>query len=280
MKWALLAVAVFVCAMALFAAVPRPSLLRMADAVEHARDALVDAIGGIAGWEGEQVGGAGNGVGKGNAAAFDAELSGRARVIDGDTIEVAGARVRLHGVDAPESEQSCRARGGRWPCGQQATQALSGQIDGRTVACEHRDQDRYGRIVAVCRRGGRDVNGWLVGEGWALAYRRYSRAYVGEESAARAARKGVWRGEFVAPWDWRRGKRLAVPGREDQRRTAGNSRSRCNIKGNISYNGGRRIYHMPGDRYYSRTRISSSRGERWFCSEAEARAAGWRRARR
>ena len=145
------------------------------------------------------MGGVGNGVGKGNAAAFDAEPSGRARVIDGDTIEVAGGRVRLHGVDAPESEQSCRAGGGRWPCGQRATQALSGQIDGRTVACEHRDQDRYGRIVAVCRRGGRDVNGWLVGEGWALAYRRYSRAYVDEESAARAARKGVWRGEFVAP---------------------------------------------------------------------------------
>ena len=191
-------------------------------------------------------------------------LSGRPRVVDGDTIDVGGARVRLHGIDAPESGQSCVAQGARWPCGRRATRALAGRVGGRTVVCEERDRDRYGRIVAVCRQGGRDINAWLVAEGWALAYRRYSREYVDEESTARAARKGVWRGEFVAPWDWRRGKRL-----QDAARTTGPApkaaSKRCNIKGNISHNSGRRIYHMPGDRDYARTRISPSRGERWFC---------------
>ena len=210
---------------------------------------------------------------------FRADLSGRARIIDGDTIELDTARVRLHGVDAPESGQSCVAQGARWPCGRRATRALSGRLGGRTVVCEERDRDRYGRIVAVCRQGGRDINAWLVAEGWALAYRRYSREYVDEESTARAARKGIWRGEFVAPWDWRRGERLQGAARQNRPAEQATSK-RCNIKGNISHNSGRRIYHMPGDRDYARTRISPSRGERWFCTEAEARAAGWRRAGR
>ena len=136
--------------------------------------------------------------------------------------------------------------------------------------------------VAVCRREGLDVNAWLVANGWAMAYRRHSRAYVEVESAAKAARRGVWRGDFVAPWDWRQAERLhrAVP--EPRRVTAATERQigsgRCDIKGNISHNSGKRLYHMPGDRDYARTRISSARGERWFCSEAEARSAGWRRA--
>ena len=218
-------------------------------------------------------------AGNGAAATFAADLSGWARVIDGDTIEVGGARVRLHGVDAPESGQSCLANGQRWPCGQRATRALDRHIGGRSVACEERDRDRYGRVVAVCRHAGRDVNAWLVAQGWALAYRRYSGAYVDGEEAARAARRGVWRGEFVVPWDWRRGERLGTRNRGTPR-TDKDTRGGCNIKGNISYNSGRRIYHMPGERGYARTRINPSRGERWFCSEAEARAAGWRRAGR
>ena len=85
---------------------------------------------------------------------------------------------------------------------------LVGRIDGESVACEERDRDRYGRVVAVCRHRAQDVNAWLVREGWALAYRRYSTAYVGEQADAKAAKRGVWRGEFVPPWDWRRGDRL------------------------------------------------------------------------
>lgn len=122
-----------------------------------------------------------------------------------------------------------------------------------------------------------DINAWLVREGWALAYRRYSRAYVDEELAAKVARRGIWRGEFIRPWDWRRGERLQTADR-DARHVSSRDRGACNIKGNISRNSGRRIYHVPGDPDYAHTRISTSHGERWFCTESEARAAGWRRA--
>ncbi len=209
-------------------------------------------------------------------------LSGRARTVDGDTLKVNGARVRLHGIDAPESAQTCIADGRRWRCGQRAASALAQRISGRSVACKERARDAYGRMVAVCRAGGKDLNAWLVSQGWALAYRRYSLDYVDEEASARTARRGVWRGRFVEPWDWRAGVRLdstRAPVQQHRGRTARPGASRCRIKGNISRKGAR-IYHVPGGRYYESTRISPSKGERWFCTEAEARAAGWRRARR
>ena len=136
------------------------------------------------------------------------DISGRARVIDGDTIDIDGSRVRLYGIDAPESQQTCRAEGHRWACGEQATRALADRIGGQTVHCEERDRDSFGRIVAVCQLAGRDLNAWLVAQGWAMAYRQFSEAYVVEEAAAEAAGRGIWRGQFVAPWDWRRGVRL------------------------------------------------------------------------
>ena len=105
--------------------------------------------------------------------------------------------------------------------------------------------------------------------GWAQAYRRYSPDYIRQEDTASRSKVGIWQGEFIAPWDWRRGKRL---------RAKTNQPGTCLIKGNISRNG--RIYHVPGGRYYSRAKINQSQGERWFCSEAEARAAGWRRSKR
>ncbi len=197
--------------------------------------------------------------------------SGQASVTDGDTLEIAGERVRLHGIDAPEREQPCHADGRPWQCGQAATQALQRRIGGQAVTCTPRDRDRYGRVVAVCETAGGSLNAWLVAQGWALAYRRYSTAYVDEE---RAAKRGVWRGQLVPPWEWRRGKRLAAPARASVKANGG-----CRIKGNIGRNG-KRIYHMPGDRYYERTVINSATGERWFCSEDEAQAAGWRRTKR
>ncbi len=274
MKSMLLAVGIFIGAMALFATVPGPAFLGVSDVAVRSFDALANTVGRIT----DQASGLVQTTVH-RTEASTAVLSGRPRVIDGDTIAVGGTRVRLHGVDAPESGQSCVAGGARWPCGRQAAQALTRRLGGRKVVCEERDRDRYGRIVAVCREDGRDINAWLVAEGWALAYRRYSLEYVDEESAARAARKGVWRGEIVVPSDWRRGKRLERAARTSSP-AAEAALKRCNIKGNINHNSGRRIYHMPGDRYYTRTRITPSRGERWFCSEAEARAAGWRRARR
>ncbi len=214
-----------------------------------------------------------------------ADVSGRASVIDADTVEVRGTRIRLHGIDAPESAQTCVGDGNRWRCGRQAARALAERISSQLVACEERDRGRYGRIVAVCRAGGEDLNAWLVSEGWALAYRRYSMAYVDEEASARVARRGLWRGNFAPPWDWRAGVRLqSAPAVADRNAGRANPDARdraggCRIKGNISRNG-RRIYHVPGGQYYERTRISPSLGERWFCSEPEARAAGWRKSRR
>ncbi len=212
---------------------------------------------------------------RGSPTASRPALFGSARVVDGDTLELAGVRVRLHGIDAPESGQSCRAGGRPWPCGREAARALARRIAGEPVTCPERDRDVYGRVVAVCTVGGQDLNRWMVAEGWAFAYRRYSRAYVAAESRARAARRGIWRGEVVAPWEWRRGKRLSGSRAPAARRDGG----RCRIKGNIGRDG-RRIYHVPGGQYYDRTRIDTSRGERWFCSESAARAAGWRRSRR
>ena len=278
MKWVLLSVAVFLGSVAVFVAMPRSALLWVANSLPVFGDGVAHVGGSTSRPQGsapDEV----NPVETRRRETIQADVAGRARVIDGDTIEVGSARIRLFGVDAPESAQGCLAGSGRWSCGEQATRALAGRIDGRSVACEERDRDRYGRIVAVCRHGGQDVNAWLVREGWAIAYRHYSTAYVGEEAAAKAAQRGVWRGKFVPPWDWRRGDRLDTATR-DAPRVAARNQGACTIKGNISHNSGKRIYHMLGDRDYERTRISTSRGERYFCTEAEARAAGWRRAGR
>ena len=136
-----------------------------------------------------------------------ADIMGQATVIDGDTLEIHGQRIRLFGIDAPEAPQTCTVSGKAYLCGQQAALALSDQIDRSVVTCEQRDIDRYGRIVAICFAGGADLGSWLVEQGWALAFRRYSTAYVAQEHAAESARRGMWRGEFVPPWDWRKGVR-------------------------------------------------------------------------
>lgn len=132
-------------------------------------------------------------------------LAGPARVIDADTLDIGGTRIRLHGIDAPEGNQVCRnAEGWEYACGDHATAAMIRMVDGQEVLCEERDIDRYGRVVAVCRVEGTDINAALVSAGWALAYRRYSEDYVAEEEHARAQGAGLWAGEFDPPWDWRR----------------------------------------------------------------------------
>jgi endonuclease YncB( thermonuclease family) len=135
-------------------------------------------------------------------------ITGQASVIDGDTIEINRTRIRLHGIDAPESGQICKtAERKEYLCGQQAAFALSDKIKGRVVECRKKDLDRYSRIVAVCLVSGEDVNGWMVAQGWAAAYRQYSMDYVGQEARAKNLRLGIWQGEFEAPWDWRRNHR-------------------------------------------------------------------------
>ncbi len=131
-------------------------------------------------------------------------LLGTASVIDGDTIEIHGQRIRLHGIDAPESRQECTRSGGTsWRCGQQATLALSDRIGRSVVRCDPRDRDRYGRIIAICFKGTEDLSRWMVASGWAVAYRKYALDYVADEERAHLARIGIWSENFDMPWDWR-----------------------------------------------------------------------------
>lgn len=196
-------------------------------------------------------------------------ITGRASVIDGDTLEIRGSRIRLQGVDAPETAQICQdATGKDYRCGQTAALALSAKIGSGTVSCEPIETDKYGRTVAICRLGSLDLNGWLVSEGLAVAYRQYSEAYVPQEAAARAAKRGLWAGTFMAPWDWRH---------RGEARTNTPTAASCAIKGNVS-RAGARIYHLPSSHDYALVKITERNGERWFCSEDEAKAAGWRAA--
>ncbi len=211
-------------------------------------------------------------------------IVGRASVIDGDTLEINGTRIRLHGIDAPESRQSCIVAGKKSLCGRRATYALAQKIGNQIVTCEPKDIDRYNRVVAVCRAEGEDLNAWMVAHGWAVAYRRYSTDYVGHEKTASGSKLGIWRGEFMAPSEWRRANRRGATTARNTRTSQTAARrptktAGCIIKGNIS-RGGERIFHLPSGKYYGRTRINGAKGERWFCSKSEARRAGWRQSRR
>lgn len=116
-------------------------------------------------------------------------LTGPARVIDGDTLEVQGQRVRLHGVDAPEKDQLCRLKGSAYHCGLVSLVALEELLDGQPVTCEPKGRDRYGRVVARCFVGQPrhfDLSGLMVRQGLAVAYTKYSRDYAPLETLARA----------------------------------------------------------------------------------------------
>ncbi len=138
-------------------------------------------------------------------------ITGRASVIDGDTLEIHEQRIRMHGIDAPESRQDCKADGKTYRCGQKAALALSDKIGQQTVTCEQHDTDRYGRAVAVCRVGAEDLGAWMVLEGWAIAYRKYSSNYVWAEDAAKEGRKGLWAMQFEQPACYRKPKSEGCP---------------------------------------------------------------------
>lgn len=137
--------------------------------------------------------------------AVVADESGRASVIDGDTLEIHGTRIRLWGIDAPESDQLCRdADAAHYRCGAKAANALHDFIGGRVVNCVEVDRDRYRRSVAVCSVGSVDLADWMVRQGLALDWPQYSqRAYAEEQADAQRHERGVWEGSFVPPWRYR-----------------------------------------------------------------------------
>jgi endonuclease YncB( thermonuclease family) len=142
------------------------------------------------------------------SGAASADIIGRASVIDGDTIEIRGQRIRLHGIDAPEKGQPCFDASGRpWRCGPAAANALDDLIGVSPVACHEHDVDRYGRTVAACAVRGEDIGEWLVRSGNAMAYRRYSGDYVPAEQEAKNAKRGIWAGTAQPPWEWRKERR-------------------------------------------------------------------------
>ena len=134
-----------------------------------------------------------------------ADIAGKPRVIDGDTIHIGDTKIRLHGIDAPEIKQTCRtSKGKEQMCGVLAKQALERLVKGQDVTCKGDTRDRYKRLIAVCYVGQLNINEQMVADGWALAYRRYSTDYVRAETLAKSRREGMWRTEFVPPWKWRK----------------------------------------------------------------------------
>ena len=130
---------------------------------------------------------------------------GSARIIDGDTIWIGDTKIRLHGLDAPETNQKCiREDSSEYHCGEASTEALRVLIGSDSVRCEGDKYDRYNRLIAVCYNGTVNLNADLVRQGWALAYRRYSKDYISAEKEAQEAKRGIWAGEFLMPWEWRR----------------------------------------------------------------------------
>lgn len=130
-------------------------------------------------------------------------IAGVPWIIDGDTLDIHGTRIRLFGIDAPEIAQTCERNARAWRCGETAKWALIRFVAHRPVRCEARDTDRYGRAIAVCFLGRTDINRWMVMQGWAVAYTHYSSAYAGAEQDARTHHRGIWTSRFEQPWKWR-----------------------------------------------------------------------------
>ena len=126
-------------------------------------------------------------------------------ITDGDTIKFNNKKIRLHGIDTPEIKQLCKNKNGEdYKCGVKAKLALINLISSHQVKCSVHGKDRYKRLIATCFVKNININEWLVKEGWALAYRRYSKDYVDEEVFAKNNNLGIWRGDFLEPWKWRR----------------------------------------------------------------------------
>src|SRR5665213_2492266 len=226
------------------------------------------------------------------AIAQAADVTGTAKVREGDTVVIGNSRIRLGGIDAPSVDQLCLNNSGeRWTCGVASRDELAKHADGKTWACHVLRADRRGRQVAHCEVDGEDIQKWMVSNGWALSYTRVSHDYDADEKAAREAKAGMWQGAFIAPWDWRiRNKKTTIlgaakpPANAHAILLASASGSvapspDCTIKGNVN-SSGECIYHTPKSRWYAQIKMQITKGTRWFCSTEDAERAGCRETRR
>jgi len=226
------------------------------------------------------------------ALAQAADISGVPKIREGDQITIGSSRIRLGGIDAPAVDQLCLdTKGERWTCGVAARDELIHHAADKTWTCHVSQVDRRGRSVARCQVDGEDIQQWMVKNGWALSYTRFSHDYDADEKAAREAKAGMWQGAFIAPWDWRvRNKKTTILGATKPPESASAillasasgsvaPSPECTIKGNVN-RAGECIYHQPTSRWYARIEMKISKGTRWFCSVEEAEAAGCRETRR
>jgi endonuclease YncB( thermonuclease family) len=209
--------------------------------------------------------------------ALAQQISGPAEVVDGDSLTVAGRPIRLFGIDAPEGNQTCERGGAQWHCGEESANQLRSLIEGHDVHCQGQGVDQYGRVLAVCSSNGFDLNRTMVEAGWATAFQRYSEDYVTAEVRAKAAKLGLWSSIFDLPEVYRMQQEAPAPKEAPARVAPRRAQSQahfegCVIKGNRNRRG-QWIYHLPGMPYYNVTRA-----EEMFCTEADAQAAGYRRA--
>lgn len=195
------------------------------------------------------------------------EVSGRVAIVDGDTLWVGSQEIRIHGIDAPETSQKCQLPQGTWDCSSAAVTVLRAIVEGRAVRCAGHELDQHGRLIARCGTDEvPDIGAQLVASGVAWAFIKYSTDYIQFEKAPRAKKLGIWQSKTQPPWEYR--------ARRWETATQVTPEN-CPIKGNINAKG-ERIYHAPWSKHSPGRKIDTSNGERWFCSEAEARAAGWR----
>jgi endonuclease YncB( thermonuclease family) len=226
------------------------------------------------------------------ALASAADITGVPKIREGDQVQIGNTRIRLGGIDAPSGDQLClNTKGERWTCGVAAREELIKYAGNKPWSCHTRRLDSRGRTVARCEVDGEDIQKWMVKNGWALAFVRFSRDYEADEKAAREAKAGMWAGAFIAPWDWRaRNKNTTIMGATKPPDTAKTillasasgsvaPSPDCTIKGNVNRSG-ECIYHQPSSRWYAKIEMNISKGTRWFCSVDEAEAAGCRETKR
>ena len=140
-----------------------------------------------------------------NTKVIAGEIFGLPVITDGDTIKILNNKIRLHGIDAPEENQKCTRNKKKYNCGAAATEALIKKINKNSVKClTQKNKDRYNRFIGVCFVKQEDINKWMVRNGYAVAYRRYSKDYVLDEEFAKISKFGLWSGTFLKPEKWRK----------------------------------------------------------------------------